>query len=220
MVASVGDLLTFARMHLREGVHAGLRVLSAQAVQSMQTPVADMPRLAEWSQSHGLGWVRDDLYELPVIGHDGATIGQTAALRLVPSHGLGFAVMCNSEHSPSFRQDVLREVLDALGMPSWPRDGWEATKVPDRAIAGRYEATGMTIDVRIEDDRAHLTMRYDDFIAPGQVNETTFELVEGVDGRLRIRRDPDEPWLDVAFMRSADGKDVLYYHARAHLRVT
>ena len=108
------DLLTFARLHLADGLtRDGKRVLSADATRAMRVAQATIPEPSS-SGSVGLGWMLSD-WGAPVFGHDGQTLGQTAYLQVVPGHPgtppVSVALLTNSNDTQEFSRVLLSELL-------------------------------------------------------------------------------------------------------------
>jgi len=96
--STVGDMLTFARMHIDGGLAAdGLRVLPEALIQEMQAPQATLPRHpGDGARQWGLGWMLFDWGGRRIIGHDGGTIGQNSSLRILPEERFAVAMLTNT----------------------------------------------------------------------------------------------------------------------------
>ena len=93
IMQSIGDLLTFAQMHLNKGVINGERIISAESALLMQQPVIEADT---YHRHYGLGW---SIYRRPTgtsIGHGGAWGGHRANLVLYPYQNFAFASLGNS----------------------------------------------------------------------------------------------------------------------------
>ena len=150
VTASVEDVLSFARMHLTGGLAADrTRVLSAAAVEAMAAKEADLPDTYTLGDSWGLGWIRFGWDGERLLGHDGNTIGQSAFLRLLPSHGLAVALLTNGGNTKDLFHDLYREIFDEAAGVEKP-----ASLEPRRVAAGR-RAGGVRRPLRAlgDDDR-------------------------------------------------------------------
>jgi CubicO group peptidase (beta-lactamase class C family) len=115
------SLLAFARMHLQDGRSAtGAQVLAPGTPARMQATEAVLPYLGTYGDSWGLGFERYSTADGPIVGHDGATIGQYAYLRMVPSHGIAVAVLTNGGNAAALYDEVTRRVLSDLAGVSLP----------------------------------------------------------------------------------------------------
>lgn len=111
IVASAGDVIRFALLHLDGGVAAdGTRLLSADIVAAAQQPQVDLVDDTVLGKSWGLGWIIDDFGGVPVIGHDGNSIGQNAFMRVAPEQRFGFCLQTNVESAML----MYRELADWL----------------------------------------------------------------------------------------------------------
>jgi CubicO group peptidase (beta-lactamase class C family) len=139
------DLVTFARMHLDEGVAAdGTTVLSAASVKAMQERQVELPYLGRMGEAWGLGWEIFDWTGGPVIGHDGGTIGQSAFLRVLPGRDLAVALLTNGGNVIAVYTAIFEHVFRELAgveVPQFPTPAADA-RVGD---ASRYLGTYASI---------------------------------------------------------------------------
>ncbi len=122
VLATAGDLVRLARMHLAGGVaEDGTRVLAEETVALMQRRVADCPD--KWTVSSdgwGLGWTLYDWNGVAGYGHDGASIGQYGYLRVVPSAGVAVALLTNGGGAREVYAALYRELLAELAGVTMP----------------------------------------------------------------------------------------------------
>jgi CubicO group peptidase (beta-lactamase class C family) len=94
--ATPGDLLSFAEMHLANGVTKdGKQILAPRVAQKLRERRLETPEYARPS-ARGLGWGIYNSDQGQIVGHDGETLGQVARLRIVPEHGLAFTILTNA----------------------------------------------------------------------------------------------------------------------------
>ena len=95
--ATVGDLLTFAKMHLDGGLAAdGTRLLSEAAVRAMQDPQFDLPqRPGEGAQHWGLGWMLFDWGGRRVLATMAVLWVSSRSCASLPEDGFAVAVLTN-----------------------------------------------------------------------------------------------------------------------------
>jgi len=173
ITASAHDLLTFARLHLGDGIApGGKRLLSAASVAVMRQPRAVIRGFGATSaadrtggaggadEAIGLGWRLCRWGDRTIIGHDGDTIGQSAYLRIDPQAQVAACLLTNSAESAAVYGQVFSEAFEDLAgvvRPADPRpmDGGIAGLNLGRH-AGRYERTSRRFDVSIQDGRLHL----------------------------------------------------------------
>lgn len=156
LVASAGDVLRFARLHLDGGVAAdGTRLLSAEMVAAAQEPQIRLVDDTVLGEAWGLGWILDHFGDVPVIGHDGNSLGQNAFMRLAPEQRFGFCLQTNVESAMAMYRELAEWLFeDKLGVA--PRQDPEplASRVvaePSR-YAGTYQREGVTFEVAVADD--------------------------------------------------------------------
>lgn len=152
VIATAGDLARLARMHLTGGVaEDGTRLLSEKTVASMQRREVDCPD--KWTVSSdgwGLGWTLYDWNGVTGYGHDGASIGQYAYLRVVPSAGVAVALLTNGGGAREVYTALYRELLAehaGVTMPA-PFAPPATPPVVDWApLVGTYRREGVVITV-------------------------------------------------------------------------
>lgn len=167
VIASAGDLARLARMHLDGGVaQDGTRVLSAETVALMQRRVVDSPD--KWTVSAdgwGLGWTLYDWNGVQGYGHDGASIGQYAYLRVVPSAGVAVALLTNGGGARELYAALYRELLAELAgvtMPEPFAPPAEPPAVDYGPLVGTYQREGVVITVTERDGAGHLRYEFVD----------------------------------------------------------
>ena len=221
ITASVEDVLAFARMHLSGGVAAGSsRVLSAGSTEAMAAKHAELPERHTLGDSWGLGWIRFDWDGERLLGHDGNTIGQSAFVRLLPSHGLAVGLLTNGGNTRDLFQELYRDIFrEAAGveMPAPLEPPASRPNVDPARYVGRYVRSGMTTEVLIGDVglmlRATTTGPLAEVI-PEPVHE--FPLV-AVEPDLFVLRPPGAAtWTPVTFYALEDGSRYVHYGARAN----
>lgn len=137
-VMSAEDLLHFGRMHLNGGVaDNGVRILSETAVKKMQEEYNHIPVPPRDISDWGLGWFILKPEGGVLLGHDGATIGQSAYLRLHPPTNTVAVVLANGEGVNDFAADMFANTIDVrTGLAPSPAP----TPVSDEGIdLGLYE---------------------------------------------------------------------------------
>ena len=110
--ATVADLLTFARLHLDDGIAPdGKRLISEGSVAAMQAPAAATGEFGMPGTAVGLGWRLSQWDGRTIIGHDGDTVGQSAYLRIDPETGVAACLLTNSAESQTLCQGLFSEVF-------------------------------------------------------------------------------------------------------------
>ncbi|WP_372408687.1 serine hydrolase domain-containing protein [Streptomyces luteireticuli] len=220
VIASAGDIVRFARMHLDGGVAPdGAPVLAPGTVAAMQRREADCPD--KWSVSAdgwGLGWSLYDWNGVRGYGHDGASIGQYAYLRVAPEAGVAIALTTNGGGARLLYAELFRELLDELAGVRMP-DAFAPPAVPPAVelapFAGTYTRAGVVITISEHDGAGRLVYEFvdgmKDFSPPIEaelvpvsraVSGTTTETVFAASG---VGAAFSEDWMPVVFTTMADG---------------
>jgi CubicO group peptidase (beta-lactamase class C family) len=151
IVASAGDVLSFVRLHLADGLAAdGTRLLSTEAVAAMQTRQIDLIDDSVLGDGWGLGWILDRWGEVTVIGHDGNSIGQNAFMRVAPEQQFGFCLQTNVESALGLYRELAAWLFgERLGVTPRPDpEKLTSTTVADPSrYAGVYERAGVRFEV-------------------------------------------------------------------------
>jgi CubicO group peptidase (beta-lactamase class C family) len=101
LIASLTDELRYARFHLGDGMANGRRVLSAESLRRMQTPLGpggSVPGLGEIRlEAVGVNWMLWRRSGVPIVSHAGGTNGQQSTFSLVPERGFAVTVLTNAQ---------------------------------------------------------------------------------------------------------------------------
>ena len=221
VTARVADVLAFVRLHLSGGVAPdGSRLLSEESTEAMTRDEARLPDRYTLGDSWGLGWMRFGWVGERLIGHDGATIGQSAFLRALPSRGLAVSLLTNGGRPRDLFEDVVREVFDELAgvtmqAPVAPAD--EVLEVVAERYVGRYERIGVTTEVFERESRLVLRSTLTGALAelaPSPVHEYDLHPVEP--DVFAMRPPGASTWTAVTFYALDDGARYVHYGARAN----
>jgi CubicO group peptidase (beta-lactamase class C family) len=175
-VATIADLLAFARTHLADGLApSGERVLSSELTRQMRTVTVDMgtPNVS----AIGLGWPFLSSGETAVLYHGGASPGGVAALIVVPEHDFAFATFGNAGGAMTLTDRLARWLLhDYLGLES-PAVVSSVIELADMdPYEGVYRSDQLRVDVKAVDGQLEETMTYEPFDAS---QAETFEQFSG-----------------------------------------
>ena len=222
ITASVHDVLTFARLHVDEGVAAdGRRLLSRASVAAMQQPQFEIGDGR--ADTVGLTWRMNHWDGRQIIGHDGATIGQSAFLRIDPQSRVAACLLTNSPEAQGLYQRLFSEIFSACAGITVPASPGPATGPvePDLARhAGRYERISRRLDVSVRDGRLHVVSAMTDGRAAfGDEGPQEFDLYPadsaGRAGDHFVCRLYDhQPWTPAIFGRLGDQTPYLYLGGR------
>jgi hypothetical protein len=233
IASTVGDVLTFARMHLNGGVAPDeTRLLTAESVSAMQDEQASLPDRHSLADSWGLGWFRLDWNGVHLYGHDGATVGQFAFLRVLPEQNVAVAMLTNGGHARDLYESLVREVFRELAgvemvTPLSPLSEL-ADSEPSSDITphiGTYRRTSTQVDIYVDDGADHeeagprlrLTLDREPLGLTKEANE--FDLVPVHGNVYVIRMAGDETWTPVTFYSLPDGSPYVHLGGRATPKV-
>ncbi|SEM29903.1 serine hydrolase domain-containing protein [Streptacidiphilus jiangxiensis] len=218
------EVLAFAQLHMNGGLtDDGTKVVSAGSVAAMQTPQAKVPDPDTLGHSWGLGWFLDDWNGHRVYGHDGATLGQSAFLRVLPDADLAICLLTNGGDTRSLFGDLFREIAQEVGgvtmrTPIEPAD--EPVPFDPADHVGVYERLGVRIEISERD--GGLVMRSTSTgplasLLPEAATELPLHPVRP--GVFAVRQPGMETWFPVVFYTLADGTPYLHHGARATPKV-
>jgi ABC-type dipeptide/oligopeptide/nickel transport system ATPase subunit/CubicO group peptidase (beta-lactamase class C family) len=225
ITADIADLLTFARMHLLEGVAAdGTEVLRPETAQLMHEFSAEVPEKYLLGDSWGLGVIRFDWHGARLLGHDGNTIGQAAFLRIFPEGNLIVGLLTNESSSHELYQTLYGEVYaelcgveiqEPLVLPEAP---------PTLDISnwlGTYERANVVIEIVAEDDGPvfHATVRGE--LAEIEENpEMKYPMVAVREGLYAVYLDDMRVHAPVWFYQIPSGERYVHFGGRATKKVS
>lgn len=152
--AAASDLVLLARTVLDDGIApSGERVLSANSLAAMLDPQIALPSggLAD-ADAFGLAFMLFDWNGTRVVGHDGATIGQNAYLRIVPGQDTAVALFANGGYPAELSHALFGEIFARLidvAVP--PRPVPQALAFEPRDYCGVFEKLSQRITVNVSD---------------------------------------------------------------------
>jgi CubicO group peptidase (beta-lactamase class C family) len=113
LVSTLRNELRFARFHLGDGTVDGTRVLSAESLEKMRTPLGPggtVPQLV--IDNVGVNWMLRNRGGATVISHAGGTYGQQSDLCLVPERGFAVTTLTNSDAGAALAIEATDWALD------------------------------------------------------------------------------------------------------------
>jgi CubicO group peptidase (beta-lactamase class C family) len=160
--AAPRDLIRLGRMFLADGVaEDGTRVLPAGTFATMLEPQIATPDLGKRGAVRwGLGFMLFDWDGVPVVGHDGGTLGQSACWRILPGHDVVIAISVNGGESGAFTDAVLAPILaETAGIELPARLTPPAEPVPftPGPYLGTFESPLIRFEVRAADGGLDIT---------------------------------------------------------------
>lgn len=190
--ASASEMAQWVRLQLGLGEVDGKRLISAERVEDMWTPVVRVGPGVEYA----LGWMVRSWEDHRLVTHTGGIDGFGALVSLVPDERIGFVVLANTMDSP------LLGLANDIIISGLLRDEPEAIDMEDRMqwpqFEGRYRFDALGVECAVREIDGRLTID-----VPGQM---TFELHgPDEDGKRRFRGFDD---IAIRFDRDAAGKVV------------
>lgn len=151
--ATASDVLAFARLHLDDGrSRGGTQVLAPGSVKAMQQVQVEMDDKVTLGDAWGLGWILFTWSGKRVIGHDGATLGQGAFLRVVPERGVAVCLLTNGGGGArDLYRDLFTTVLEreaGVAVPAPPQALADASGLDLSKYVGRYARHEHAFNVR------------------------------------------------------------------------
>ncbi|GAA2628032.1 serine hydrolase [Paractinoplanes durhamensis] len=219
--AAPRELIKLGRMFLADGVAAdGTRVLPAGTFAAMLEPQVTLPRLSERGPLRwGLGFELFEWDGVPVVGHDGGTIGQTTCWRIVPSRDVVIAINANGGDATPLIDDVLTAVLAetaGIRVPARLRPPAEPVPFDPAPYVGSYEGPVARYDVAAADGGLDITTIPKGLAAElGEKPRTARSVAVGGDRFVAV--EPEEGVHSVAMF--IEGGRYLYGGVRAIARV-
>lgn len=223
--ATAREVLAFAQLHLADGVAAdGTRILSADSAQAMREPQVAVPDTWTLGSHWGLGWILMRWSDQEVYGHDGATIGQGAFLRIVPGKGVAACLLANGGHARDLFEDLFSEILGDLAdvqVPARLEPAADPGPIDLSPYVGRYARQSVEMTFRAEGDHLVAETKTSGALseAIGGEEQPPIE-VRLVSGDVFVgRSDEDESWTPFVFFTLDNGARYLHMGARATPKV-
>ncbi|MGY2700935.1 serine hydrolase domain-containing protein [Nocardioides sp. HB32] len=230
LVASAGDVLRFALLHLDGGVAAdGTRLLSADIVAAAQEPQIRLVDDTVLGEAWGLGWILDRFGDVQVIGHDGNSLGQNAFMRVAPEQRFGFCLQTNVESALSMYRELAGWLFqERLGVePRQDPERLASTVVPDPCrYVGTYQRSGLVFDIVAAADGSLVASIKASHAAAEMQNLPPMEELPlvpvAVDDSFLLKLPIADSELLAVFFNPDDGSaapSYLHFGGRAHKRV-
>lgn len=213
--ASMTDLVRFADILVRGGIAAdGTRILSAESVAEMQRPHAECPERELLGGHWGLGLLAKLDPGPAVYGHDGNTLGQTAAMRYVPERNLAFALITNRHQTNMLFAELCNAIVDdwagiTTARQRKPVEGMQVDA--SERFTGTYANVAAEIPVALSDGALSMELRPRRALAE-PLDLTPFPLRPLDDATFLARIDIVDDDLQVAFLEPDAGGRPRYLH--------
>ncbi|MGA8257298.1 MAG: serine hydrolase domain-containing protein [Nocardioides sp.] len=224
--ATAEDVVRFANAFLSDGATPdGTQWLTLESVKFLLEPQIDVPNPYTLGAQWALGWILYNSVDGRVVyGHDGATLGQGAALRLVPDRGVAVALLANGGAIGDLQRALLTEILretadlELAPLPE-PVDGASGG---DRSTqVGTYARASATYVFEESGDHG-LTLSVTNTSHLAEVMSAKPVVVEllPVSENVYVARLPGaDTWTSLVFYALSDGSQYVHFGARATARV-
>ncbi|HVE97615.1 MAG TPA: serine hydrolase domain-containing protein [Mycobacteriales bacterium] len=217
---TAAELLAFARLHLAGGATAdGTRVVSAASARAMLEPQVAVPDPWTLGSHWGLGWILMQWDGREVYGHDGATLGQGAFMRVLPDRDLAVGLICNGGKMRELFTDLFVEVFAELGecaMPRPPEPVEEPPAYDGGKYLGRYSRESVTMDVSEGAGGLVLTITSSGPLAETMPQEPQVLTLTPYEPDIFLARMPEATsYMPVVFFTIDDGTRYLHFGARS-----
>ena len=180
--SSAADLLTFARMHLDEGrASDGTQLLSVASVKQMQEPQIEVPDRYTLGDRWGIGWILFDWNGHHGFGHDGATVGQRAYLRILPEARLAVCLFTNGGNGMTAFRTLCGEIMQertGITLPTVPEAPATAPDLDLSLYEGSYGRLNVDVELTREGDVLIGTIRQSGPLAEALPEEGRVQRVE------------------------------------------
>ena len=160
-----------------------------------------------------------------VVGHDGATIGQVACLRLIPEERTAVVLLTNGGESYGLHEDLFPEIVRAVAgveMPAPVRRPDPPEHVDPTKYLGTYERTGQRSEILLGDQGLVLRTTDTAEVAAGLDREPVHEypLTPAGDDVFVMPSPQHATWSTATWYEIADGTPYLHVGMRANRKVS
>jgi hypothetical protein len=205
--ASATDMAPFVRMLLNRGELDGTRIASADSIARMETATSTLGAAAGLEAGYGLANYSTVTDGFGFRGHNGGLAGGVADLGYRPEHGVGYALMLNSDSGVAL-QRIARVTRRFLTRDLEPPVLSEGRAVPEQ-VAEEFGGFYRLDTPRQELMRFLLRLRVGvvaidgDRLRVGPIGGATSEYVAVSD---RLARQTDQPITSLALIGDVDGR--------------
>jgi CubicO group peptidase (beta-lactamase class C family) len=205
IISNVGDLLTFAQLHMGDGTWNGERILSEASLWAMQTVQV---KAANFADAYGVGWTIQDVSGVTVLQHSGSTNGFQAKLRVVPSYGFAIAVLTNSGRGSALNDAVTKWALERYcGLRERALEQIELPVERLERLAGVYTNPQGEITLSVRDGGLRREMRTKKLLNDNKEEQQPPDLMRPIaDAEFVIVTEGENKGSRVDFILTGDGQ--------------
>ena len=203
IMQSIGDLLTFAQMHLNTGEINGKRIISEENAGLMQQPIIEADT---WHRHYGIGW---SIFQRPngtSMGHGGAWGGHRANLIMFPYDNYAHASLGNSSVSGYAESSLEKWVLaNDLHINNPDPDAIELSPLELNAHTGTYERHDARFEITVIENGLRMAVTdIDEDTGKEEDSRRIFVLEPVESNRFRVTS-PESKGATVDFRNVPDG---------------
>ncbi|MGC0365978.1 dipeptidyl aminopeptidase/acylaminoacyl peptidase/CubicO group peptidase (beta-lactamase class C family) [Rhodococcus sp. 27YEA15] len=221
--AAVEDLLLFAQDSMRDDP---ILLRRSTHLQMIENPF-DISTVA-MADAMGLTWQILDWDGARAYGHTGATLGQNAILRVIPSRGIAIALMTNGGGTDSLTADLVSEIARVVGgvtvtpdfTPGRPESRQISSDVERDALCGLYRDAAT--DYAVSRTGSSMTLIRTEHTNPSGSEELAqsieLDLIEVQPGVFASRLPQTAAWVRITVIDN-ESRQLLYVGSRAYPRV-
>ncbi len=110
IIATVGELIRFAELHIGDGVWGNARLLQPETARMMR----ELQTEADFTRRWGLGWSLREIAGVRAVEHTGATNGFMGRLCVIPERNFALAILTNGETGGSVHSAIYSHVLQKV----------------------------------------------------------------------------------------------------------
>jgi CubicO group peptidase (beta-lactamase class C family) len=107
IIATVGELIRFAELHIGDGALDGVRILKPETAREMR----ELHTEADFTRRWGLGWSLREINGVRAVEHTGATNGFMGRLCVIPERNFALAIVTNGETGGSVHSAIYGHIL-------------------------------------------------------------------------------------------------------------
>jgi CubicO group peptidase (beta-lactamase class C family) len=218
--ASARDMSPFVRMLINRGELGGARIVREASIRRMETPESTLGAEIGLQAGYGLANYSSVTDGFVFRGHNGGMTGGLADLGYLPEHGLGYALMINSDNGAALRRMMI------LTRRFLTRDLEPPELTPGRAvppeIATRFAGVYRQANPRQEMQRfltrlslARLSVEGERLTLSGLAGPAT-EFVAMTD---RLARRADQSITSLALLDGAEGQTEIQIQGASFVKV-
>ncbi|GAB3267361.1 serine hydrolase [Arthrobacter pigmenti] len=219
VIASAHDVLVFASIFLRKGVGSdGTSIMSPESVDTMRTQHVDLPARTGTVSGWGAGWMLENWAGVDVYGHNGATVGQNAFLRVFPEERIAVVLLTNGGMPTGMYRELFSDVTSTIAgvePPHWFEPPVDEQPHTDLApYVGTYCSGGTDVEISLCDSKliAIITSKL------GLTDETdlpeTWTLHPVRPHVFAGRQRLGEEWGELRFLADDEGNEYLQFGLR------